>query len=191
MKRLALFASGSGTNVENIARYFDGHAEISVELILCNNPSAGVIERANRLGIPIRLFDRQQFRSGEVRSWLEEARIDWVILAGFLWLVPKELVEAFPNRILNIHPALLPSYGGKGMYGDRVHEAVVAANETQSGITIHLVNEHYDEGNTVFQASFPVEPGDTAAEVARKCHELEYKHYPPVIEEAVLKGIPS
>lgn len=189
MKRLALFASGSGTNVENIARYFDGHAGISVELILCNNPSAGVIERANRLGIPLRLFDRQQFRSGEVRSWLEEARIDWVILAGFLWLVPKELVEAFPNRILNIHPALLPSYGGKGMYGDRVHEAVVAANETQSGITIHLVNEHYDEGNTVFQASFPVEPGDTAAEVARKCHELEYKHYPAVIEEAVLKGL--
>lgn len=186
MKKLALFASGSGTNVENIAGYFREHPSVSVEMILCNNPEAGVIERAKRLGIPLRLFNREQFRSGEVAAWLTEAGIDWVVLAGFLWLVPKNLVEAFPDRILNIHPALLPKYGGKGMYGHYVHEAVVAAGETESGITIHFVNEHYDEGAILFQATVPVEPGDTPDEVARKIHALEYAHFPAVIEKAVL-----
>lgn len=185
MKRIALFASGSGTNVENIAEYFKNHESISVEMVLCNNPSAGVIERANRLGIPLKLFTREQFRSGEVLSWLQEAQIDWVILAGFLWLIPKNLVEAYPNRILNIHPALLPKYGGKGMYGNFVHEAVIAAKETESGITIHYVDEHYDEGNILFQKSFVVEPTDTSADVAKKCHALEYEYFPVVIEQAI------
>ncbi|MFT4031436.1 MAG: phosphoribosylglycinamide formyltransferase [Siphonobacter sp.] len=187
MKRLALFASGSGTNVENIVQYFRHHDQISVELILCNNPQAGVIARAERLGIPLKLFNREQFRSGEVLDWLQQAQIDWIILAGFLWLVPHSLVAAYPNRILNIHPALLPKYGGKGMYGLRVHEAVVKAGERESGITIHLVNEHYDEGNIIFQDAFTVEPTDTPEQVAHKCHQLEYQHFPGVIEKAVLE----
>jgi phosphoribosylglycinamide formyltransferase-1 len=179
---LALFASGSGSNAEQIVEYFRAHPTISVELILCNNPEAGVIARAERLGVPLRLFDRAQFRSGEVLQWLQEAGIEYLVLAGFLWLVPPAYVAAYPDRILNLHPALLPKFGGKGMYGQHVHEAVVAAGETESGITIHLVNEHYDDGAIVFQAAFPVEPTDTPADVARKGQALEHAHFPRVIE---------
>ncbi|MBC7891528.1 MAG: phosphoribosylglycinamide formyltransferase [Sphingobacteriaceae bacterium] len=186
MVSLALFASGSGSNAEKIVEYFHDHPQIQVRLILCNNPEAGVIARAERLGVPLVLFTREEFRSERVLEILRETGIDWVILAGFLWLVPKDLVAAFPGKILNLHPALLPKFGGKGMYGHFVHEAVVAAGERESGITIHRVDEHYDEGAVVFQARFPVEPGDTPADVARKGQALEHEWFPKVIEEQVL-----
>ncbi len=187
MPRLALFASGSGSNAEKIVDYFRGHPTVSVDLILCNNPQAGVIARAERLGVPLVLFDRAQFRSGEVLEILRKHDIEYLVLAGFLWLVPSAYVEAYPDRILNLHPALLPKFGGKGMYGHHVHEAVVAAGETESGITIHVVNERYDEGAVVFQASFPVEPTDTPEDVARKGQVLEHAHFPKVIEAWVTR----
>ncbi|MBB6001525.1 phosphoribosylglycinamide formyltransferase [Arcicella rosea] len=185
-KNIAIFASGSGSNAERIVEYFSASKEINVKLFLCNNPEAGVIQRAERLNIPLVMFNRQQFKSGEVVDILKENQIDWVILAGFLWLVPKNVVEAFPNKIINIHPALLPKFGGKGMYGHFVHEAVVENKETESGITIHLVNEHYDEGAIIFQASYPVLPTDTPEDVAKKGQVLEHKHFPEVIEKAIL-----
>lgn len=185
-KNIAIFASGSGSNAERIVEYFSDSKEINVKLFLCNNSEAGVIQRAERLNIPLVMFNRQQFKSGEVVDILKENEIDWVILAGFLWLVPKNVVEAFPNKIINIHPALLPKFGGKGMYGHFVHEAVVENKETESGITIHLVNEHYDEGAIIFQASYPVVPTDTPEDVAKKGQVLEHKHFPEVIEKAIL-----
>lgn len=181
MKRLAIFASGSGSNAEKIADYFRGNPDVCIELILCNNPQAGVIERASRLQIPVQLFDREQFRNGWVLNLLMEKQIDWVILAGFLWLIPTDMVRAFPNKMVNLHPALLPKFGGKGMYGHFVHEAVVAAGEKESGITIHFVNEHYDEGNIIFQAAFEVSPSDTPDDVARKGQRLEHEYFPKVI----------
>lgn len=188
MKNLAIFASGSGSNAEKIIEYFRNHPEIQVKLILCNNPQAGVIERANRLQIPLQQFDREAYKSGKALAILQEQSIDWVILAGFLWLVPSAMVLAFPNRILNLHPALLPKFGGKGMYGHFVHEAVVAAGEKESGITIHYVNEQYDEGQIVFQASFPVLLTDTPDDIAKKGQVLEHQFFPKVIEEVVLKN---
>ena len=186
MKNIAIFASGSGSNAERIVEYFTDSQQISVKLFLCNNPEAGVIQRAEKLQIPLFMFDRPTFKSGEVVKILQENQIDWVILAGFLWLIPKNMVEAFPNRIINIHPALLPKYGGKGMYGHFVHEAVVENKETESGITIHFVNEHYDEGGVIFQESFPVLPTDTSEDVARKGQVLEHKYFPEVIERVIL-----
>ncbi|MEA5256470.1 phosphoribosylglycinamide formyltransferase [Arcicella aquatica] len=185
-KNIAIFASGSGSNAERIVEYFSDSTEINVKLFLCNNPQAGVIQRAERLNIPLVMFNRQQFKSGKVVDILKENEIDWVILAGFLWLVPQNVVEAFPNKIINIHPALLPKFGGKGMYGHFVHEAVVENKETESGITIHLVNEHYDEGAIIFQASYPVLPTDLPEDVAKKGQVLEHKHFPEVIEKAIL-----
>ncbi|MBC7408414.1 MAG: phosphoribosylglycinamide formyltransferase [Arcicella sp.] len=189
MKNIAIFASGSGSNAERIFEYFVDSEQINVKLVLCNNPEAGVIQRAERLQIPLIIFDRLAFKSGEVVKILQHNQIDWVILAGFLWLVPKNVVEAFPNRIINIHPALLPKFGGKGMYGHFVHEAVVENNETESGITIHFVNEHYDEGGVIFQASFPVLYTDIPADVARKGQVLEHKHFPEVIERTILASV--
>lgn len=189
MKRLALFASGSGSNAEQIATYFAGRPDVEVSLILSNNPKAGVIERARRLYLPVLLFDRTTFYdTDKIVAFLQQQRIDLVVLAGFMWLVPAALVRAFPGRIINIHPALLPKFGGKGMYGHHVHDAVVAASETETGITIHFVNEHYDDGQIIFQAACPVSPTDTADDVAQKIHELEYAHYPRVVD-AVLGRI--
>jgi len=185
LKNIAIFASGSGSNAERIYDYFQGDSEVNISMILCNNPEAGVIARAERLNIPLVMFDRAALKSGEVVRILEENDTDWVILAGFLWLIPKNMVEAFPNKIVNIHPALLPKFGGKGMYGHFVHEAVVANKETESGITIHFVNEHYDEGNIIFQASYPVLPTDSPEDVAKKGQVLEHEHFPKVIEELI------
>jgi phosphoribosylglycinamide formyltransferase 1 len=185
--KIALFASGSGSNAEKIIEHLQGHPSISVELIACNNPEAGVIARANRLNVPLYLFDRKAFRSGEVLAHLQEKEIDWVILAGFLWLIPPAMVAAYPQRMLNLHPALLPKYGGKGMYGHFVHEAIVANGESESGITIHYVNEHYDEGGIVFQASYPVNPTDTPDDVAQKGQLLEHKHFPTVVVNCIME----
>ena len=186
MRHLAIFASGSGTNAQNIAEYFKGHADIRVSLILANKPDAYVLERAKNLDIPSIVFNRQEFYESErVLEILKEYRIDYIILAGFLWLVPDYLLKAYPSRIINIHPALLPKFGGKGMYGEKVHQAVIASGEKRTGISIHYVNQHYDEGQVIFQDSFEILPGDTPETIAKRVHELEYRHFPRVIEEVV------
>jgi phosphoribosylglycinamide formyltransferase-1 len=186
MKRIAIFASGSGSNAENIIQTFQNETDLEVVLILTNNPEAGVIQRAHRLKTPVLVFGRKQFKE-EIVEILQERKIDWVILAGFLWLIPESLIHAFPDRIINVHPALLPAYGGKGMWGHHVHEAVVAHKEVETGITIHYVNEHYDEGKIIFQAKCPLTAEDTPATVAAKVHELEYLHFPAVIAEEIRK----
>ena len=186
LKRIALFASGSGSNAEKIATYFADDASVEISLLLSNNPKAGVIERARRgfdrrLHVPVLLFDRTTFYdTDKITQFLINQKIDLLVLAGFMWLMPADLVRAFPDQIVNIHPALLPKFGGKGMYGHFVHEAVVAAQETESGITIHYVNEHYDEGQIIFQAHCPVLPTDTPDDVAVKVQALEHTHYPRV-----------
>ncbi len=186
--KLAIFASGSGTNAERFFSHFKNHNQIEVSLLLSNNPNAFVLERAKNAGVPTRVFNKKQLRDGEVLSWLKERGITHIILAGFLWLISDNLIDAFPEKIINIHPALLPRYGGRGMYGSKVHEAVKAANETETGITIHLVNQHYDEGAILFQAKTKIDRDDMPDEIARKVHELEYKHYPVVVEDWVLEN---
>ena len=183
-KNIAIFASGSGTNAENIIRYLQENDFIRVALVLSNRSDAYVLERANRLKVPSKVFLKDDWISGEqILALLREYNIDFIVLAGFLVRVPDVLLHAYPDKIINIHPALLPKFGGKGMYGDRVHEAVVTAGEKESGITIHYINEHYDEGNTIFQAKGPVLPEDSPADVAKKVHSLEYEYYPQVIEK--------
>ena len=183
-KNIAIFASGSGTNAENIIRYLQENDFIRVALVLSNRSDAYVLERANRLKVPSKVFLKDDWISGEqILALLREYNIDFIVLAGFLVRVPDVLLHAYPDKIINIHPALLPKFGGKGMYGDRVHEAVVTAGEKESGITIHYINEHYDEGNTIFQAKCPVLPEDSPADVAKKVHSLEYEYYPQVIEK--------
>jgi phosphoribosylglycinamide formyltransferase-1 len=180
---LAILASGSGTNAENIARYFKNQGNIEVRLILSNKADAGVLDRAGRLGIPSRVFSREQFQNPDfMLPMLRKAEADLLILAGFLWLIPSFLVESYPDRIINIHPALLPAYGGKGMYGDHVHRAVIGAKEKKSGITVHYVNEKYDEGAIIEQFECSIEPDDSPDSLAEKIHALEYKHFPEVIE---------
>lgn len=181
---LAIFASGSGTNAENIAKYFEGHEIIQVKEIFSNKKDAGVFARAEKLGIPSSTFSKEQFQDSSFIKQLED--IDYIILAGFLWLVPAYLIKAFPNKIINIHPALLPKFGGKGMYGDRVHAAVIEEREKESGITIHLVNEEYDKGETLFHAKCNVSESDTPDSLAQKIHALEYEHFPKVIEDFIL-----
>ena len=188
MTRIVILASGSGTNAENIIKYFKNSKTVSVELVLSNKIDAKVLERAENFGIANESFDRTDFtKNGKVLEILKK-KADFVILAGFLWKIPSEIIEAFPNEIINIHPALLPKYGGKGMYGMHVHEAVVANKEVESGITIHYVNENYDEGAIIFQKNFEVLPTDTADDVASKVHVLEYAHFPEVIENVILQN---
>ena len=186
MVRIAIFASGSGSNAENIANYFSNHSNVEVALILTNNPTAFVLDRAKKLGIKSLVFDKNHFsKNDDILHFLDINDIDLIVLAGFLLKIPKKLIKSFPNKIINIHPALLPKYGGKGMYGEKVHQAVVAAKEKESGITIHYVNEEYDEGKIIFQAKCEVLPTDTADDVASKIHLLEYEHFPKVIESLV------
>ena len=185
-KNIAIFASGSGTNAENIIRYFQENDLIRVALVLSNRSDAYVLERAHRLQVPSEVFLKEDWVSGEqILALLHEYHIDFIVLAGFLVRVPERLLHAYPDKIINIHPALLPKYGGKGMYGDRVHEAVVAAGEKESGITIHYINEHYDEGNTIFQATCPVLSTDSPDDIAKKVHALEYEHFPQIIEQVL------
>ncbi|GFH86249.1 phosphoribosylglycinamide formyltransferase [Bacteroides acidifaciens] len=183
-KNIAIFASGSGSNAENIIRYFQKSGSAQVSLVLSNKSDAYVLERAHRLRVPCNVFPKEDWIAGdEILAVLQEARIDFIVLAGFLFRVPDLLLHAYPYKIINIHPALLPKYGGKGMYGDRVHQAVVTAGEKESGITIHYINEHYDEGDTIFQVTCPVLPTDSPDDVAKKVHALEYEHFPLVIEK--------
>jgi phosphoribosylglycinamide formyltransferase 1 len=188
MRNIAIFASGSGTNAENIIRYFSNKNSAKVSFVLSNKRQALVLKRAEALNIPSAFFDHDDFYvTGQVSDWLESHDIDFIVLAGFLWLVPENLIEKYNGRIINIHPALLPAYGGKGMYGDVVHRSVIANHETESGITIHYVNKMYDDGDIIFQARCRIDPGETPESLARKVHTLEYMHFPRVIEELVLK----
>lgn len=180
---LTIFASGSGSNAENIARYFKNHPRLQVKEILSNNSEAFVHERAKSLGIPSFVFSKEEFNS---QSFIHRLKgTDVIVLAGFLWLIPEYLVSAFPNRIINIHPALLPKFGGKGMYGSNVHKAVVESGEKESGITIHLVNEEYDKGEILHQSKCEVDANDSPEDLAKKIHELEYEHFPRVIAEYI------
>ena len=189
MIRLVLFASGSGTNVENIIRFFDKDTDIKIVSVCSNNPRAFVLERAKKFGIPSFIFNRHDlYETDKVLQYLGSLRADWIILAGFLWLVPENLLSTYPDRFINIHPALLPKYGGRGMYGERVHQAVINSGDKESGITIHVVNSVYDRGKIILQARCPVIPGDTAETLAHRVHELEYEYYPKVIEELVRGG---
>ena len=188
MKNIAIFASGSGTNAQKIMEHFQNRNDIKVRLVLVNNPEAGVIQRAEKFNVPVVKFNRQQFsQSNDVVDILANYQIDLVVLAGFLWLVPSQMVIAFPNKIVNIHPALLPNYGGKGMYGDNVHKAVISAKEKESGITIHYVNEQYDEGAIIAQHKCAISENDTPDSLASKIHKLEHQYFPETIE-AVLKA---
>ncbi|MFC5047837.1 phosphoribosylglycinamide formyltransferase [Aquimarina hainanensis] len=183
MKRIIIFASGSGSNAENIIKYFAKKKNAEVTHVFSNNQRAKVLQRAHRLGVKALHFDRDSFyNSNEVLRILNDAKPDMIVLAGFLWIFPKNIIDAFTNKVINIHPALLPKYGGKGMYGSHVHKAVVDNKEQETGITIHYVNEFYDEGAIIFQATTPVQEGDTPEDVAMSVHQLEYKHFPEVIE---------
>lgn len=183
MKRIVIFASGSGTNAENLIRFFHNRDTITVIQVLTNNPRAKVLERAKNLNVSAFSFNRIAFsKSKDVLNILKATQPDLIILAGFLWKFPEFILKEFPNKVINIHPALLPKYGGKGMYGHFVHEAVVHNNETETGITIHYVNEQYDEGAIIFQAKCDVNANDTAEVVAKKIHELEMEHFPKVVE---------
>jgi len=182
LKRLAILASGSGSNAEKILEHFQNSEIAEVALVASNKADAFVLERAKKFDVPTFTFSRKEMDSGVLLEKLQRENIDWVILAGFLLKIPVELTRGFPDRMVNIHPALLPKYGGKGMYGSFVHEAVKAAGEKETGITIHLVNENYDEGRIVFQASTPLTSDDTPDSIAEKVHALEHKHFPEVIE---------
>jgi phosphoribosylglycinamide formyltransferase-1 len=183
MKHLAIFASGSGSNAEEFMKYFKNHHALKVSLVLTNKSNAGVIQRAEKFDIPCIVFSKEDLSHPEFLKILRDNKIDFIVLAGFLLKVPEYLIEAYPERILNIHPALLPKYGGKGMYGEHVHRAVLAAGENQSGITIHLVNKHYDEGRHIFQDKVIVDKDDSPESLAKKIHVLEHENYPRVAEE--------
>ncbi|MCP4459426.1 MAG: phosphoribosylglycinamide formyltransferase [Cytophagales bacterium] len=185
MIHLAIFASGSGTNAEKIMEFFEFDEEITVSVVFSNKTDAFVLKRAENFGVPFKLFDRQEFADPQFSRRLDAHQVDYLVLAGFLWKVPEHLLKAFPNKIINIHPALLPKYGGKGMYGDRVHEAVLENGDRKSGITIHLVNENYDEGRILFQAECEVLINDTVDELASRIHQLEHRHFPRVIKEYI------
>lgn len=185
MVRIAILASGSGTNAQRLMEHFQGHAHGRVVLVGCDRPGAGALQRAWDQGVPSYLFNGAQLGAGAVQHELEQWGVDLVVLAGFLRMVPAAMVAAWPERIVNIHPALLPKYGGAGMYGDRVHAAVLAASERESGITIHYVNERYDEGEHIAQFRCPVLPGDTVATLAGRIHALEHAHYPLVVADLV------
>ena len=187
MIKIAILASGNGTNAQQISEYFANNEKISIECIIYNRKDAYVAERAKKLGIPAVYFGRKDFfENGNVLAYLKEKDIDWVILAGFLWLIPEDILASFPNRIINIHPALLPKYGGKGMYGHHVHEAVVANHEKESGITIHIVDCNYDKGTILFQAKCQLNEEDTPDTLAEKIHLLEKEYFPKVIEKTIL-----
>ncbi|MEM6514602.1 MAG: phosphoribosylglycinamide formyltransferase [Bacteroidota bacterium] len=189
MKRIVIFASGNGTNAENLIRYFKSSVEISVIMVLSNNPKAKVLERANNEKVSAFSFNRMSFYKTEhVLNLLKASKLDLIVLAGFLWKFPENIINSFPNKIINIHPALLPKYGGKGMYGRYVHEAVVANNENETGITIHYVNENYDEGAIIFQRKCEVSKTDTPNDVAEKIHDLEMEWFPKVVENLLRKA---
>lgn len=188
MKKLIILASGSGTNAENIIRYFENKKQIEVSCVLTNKSDAGVLKRCDSLRVPAFYFNMHAFNSDAVLNLIKAKKPDLIILAGFLRKIPESWIHTFQNKIVNIHPALLPKYGGKGMYGGYVHEAVKSNNESETGVTIHYVNEEYDEGNILFQAKTKIGPEDDIEVIASKVHKLEYEHYPKVIENLLNNG---
>lgn len=187
MKRIAVFASGSGTNFQAIVDYFRNHKEVEVSLLLSDKPGSGAVHRAEKEDIPVALFTKDElFNSNKVVSLLLENRTDLIVLAGFLLLIPPSVISEYEGRIINIHPALLPKYGGKGMYGLKVHEAVIRNGETLTGITIHCIDEEYDRGSIIFQATCNVLPDDTPESLSKRIQELEHKYYPRVIEKLLV-----
>jgi phosphoribosylglycinamide formyltransferase-1 len=189
MKNIAVFASGTGSNAKKLIEHFRNSSLARVTLIVCNKPGAGVLEIARNYEVPAIIIDKEQFFHGDAYApELLAKHIDFIVLAGFLWKIPSKLIAAFPDKIVNIHPALLPKYGGKGMYGSKVHEAVIAGTEQESGISIHFVNEIYDEGRIIFQVTCPVRKDDTAETLAARIHALEHYHFPRIIEKLLLEN---
>ncbi|MBI3511060.1 MAG: phosphoribosylglycinamide formyltransferase [Bacteroidetes bacterium] len=186
MKRIAIFASGSGTNAEKLIQYFEFHKRAQVTLVVCNNEKAGVVEIAKEHGVETLLIAKEEFFSeNSIVDELKVRGIDLIVLAGFLWLIPEIILRKFPDSIINIHPALLPKFGGKGMFGNKVHDAVIAAGEKESGITVHFVNEKFDEGKHIAQFTCPVLPGDTSRTLAARVQELEHKYFAEVVEKII------
>ncbi len=183
MNKLAIFASGSGTNAQNIIEHFECKNNYQIQIVVTNKDNAYVLERAKRLGVKSVVMTKEQLTSEDVVKLMKSEKIDYIILAGYLLKIPEVLIKEYEEKIINIHPALLPKFGGKGMYGHHVHEAVVEAKESETGITIHLVDEQYDNGKILFQAKCKVEPQDTADIVAEKIHTLEQENFPRVIED--------
>ncbi|HET8886558.1 MAG TPA: phosphoribosylglycinamide formyltransferase [Salinimicrobium sp.] len=183
-RKIVIFASGTGSNTINIIKYFEGNRDISVSHVFSNKKDAPVLEKAEKLGVISIAFDRNALYSdNQILHILKDIKPEIIVLAGFLWIFPDKIISEFPNKVINIHPALLPNYGGKGMYGMKVHEAIVKDKATETGISIHFVNEKYDEGEIIFQKSIPVDPSDTPSEVAQKIHQLEHEYFPQVIEK--------
>jgi phosphoribosylglycinamide formyltransferase-1 len=189
MKKILIFASGSGSNAENIIRFFKNRSSGSVAAVFTNNPTAGVIIKANNLDVPTLIFSKEELNSGLVLQKVSMFEPDLIVLAGFLLKFPQNLIDVYPNQIINIHPALLPKFGGKGMYGMNIHKSVIENNEKETGITIHYVNENYDEGNIIFQESVALTNSDTAEDVAAKIHILEQKHFPLIIEKLLTSNL--
>jgi len=187
-KRIAIFASGSGSNAQKLMEYFKKHQEAEVVIVLTNNPEAYVIQRADNFEIPTHIFDKYEFiETNDIVNLLKNLQIDLIVLAGFLWLIPNNLLEEFPNQIINIHPALLPKFGGKGMYGDRIHRTILEAGEVENGITIHFVNEKFDEGEMIYQSRFKIGKNDTLETIKFKGQQLEHLHYPRIVENLIQK----
>ncbi|NQX43457.1 phosphoribosylglycinamide formyltransferase-1 [Pedobacter steynii] len=187
-KRIAIFASGSGSNAQKLMEHFKRSPEVEIALVLTNNPDAYVLQRADNFEIPSHIFDRNEFyHTDHIIDLLKNLEVDLIVLAGFLWLIPKKLIHEYPGRIINIHPAILPKFGGKGMYGDHVHKAVMEANETEGGITIHYVNENYDEGEYIYQAKYRIDKDDNLELIKFKGQQLEHQHYPRVVETIIKK----
>jgi len=188
VKKIVIFASGNGTNAEQIIRFFENSNKVFVSAVYTNNPEAGVIARARKLGIPIIVFNKKMlYSTGEVLEELKKKEIDLIVLAGFLWKIPDDFITVFPQKIINLHPALLPKFGGKGMYGISVHKAVLEAGEAESGITIHWVNEYYDKGSIIFQTKIQISENENPESLAQKIHQLEHTHFPIVIEKILKK----
>ncbi|WP_129717886.1 phosphoribosylglycinamide formyltransferase [Pedobacter sp. SYP-B3415] len=187
-KRIAVFASGSGSNAQKLMEHFKRSTDTEIALVLSNNPDAYVLQRADNFEIPSHVFDRHEFyETDQVIDLLKNLDIDFIVLAGFLWLIPQSLISAYAGRIVNIHPAILPKHGGKGMYGDHVHKAVLAAGDAEGGITIHYVNEHYDEGEYIYQARYKIDTGDSLEMIKFKGQQLEHQHYPRIVEGLLKK----
>jgi phosphoribosylglycinamide formyltransferase-1 len=187
-KRIAIFASGSGSNAQKLMELYKKSPDVEIALVLTNNPDAYVLQRADNFEIPSHIFDKKEFyQTDSVIDMLKNLEIDFIVLAGFLWLIPKNLIAEYPGRIINIHPALLPKYGGKGMYGDHVHQAVMTSGDKEGGITIHYVNEVYDEGEYIYQARYKIEKGDNLEMIKFKGQQLEHQHYPRIIDTIIKK----
>lgn len=189
MKKILLFASGTGSNVENIIQYFEKNQQINVVGVFTNNPNAKVLDKAEKYNVPTLIFNREELSQGFVLNKINEIQPDLIVLAGFLWKMPEDIVAAYTNKIINIHPALLPKYGGKGMYGMNVHNAILENKEKETGITIHFVNEHYDEGEFIFQQKVGIDDCTSAEEIAAKIHELEHLHFPQIIEKLLTSNL--